>query len=310
MATRAFTMSNSVPSTQRKSGFTRRLFVLLAFVLGVVFWTYLILQNQHIVSKDLMSIIAIVMVALSAGLGARLLFYTRNWFIRLIAAWASLILGLFLLGYLTHWKMGFGPIEFWRKTYDWMELAQLGGGMLLVVVALMVWWHGPAAQPVTRKPKRSRPAKKRVEQQAERPREQRPVERAREQPRAVTPRATTSSKPASLFSFPRRSRSEPKPLRLKVSKQARAITRSRPQAEKVVIGRLTKKVRPSRLRKLFQRTPELQISTHEEHRCPFCLEDVKRNDPRGVKECSVCHTLHHADCWDITGMCQVPHLNS
>jgi len=26
-------------------------------------------------------------------------------------------------------------------------------------------------------------------------------------------------------------------------------------------------------------------------------------------ECPICHTMHHKDCWDITGTCQVPHLN-
>ncbi len=314
MAARAFPMSNSLPSVNRKSGFTRRLFALLVFVMGIAFWTFLISQNQRIVSRDLMAVFSIVMVALAAGLGSRFLYYGRNWFVRLITAWASLIAGLFFLGYLTNWKTGFGPIEFWRTSYDWVEITQLGGGMLLVIVALSAWWHGPAVQPVTRKAKRSRPAKRPVEREMERPREPRPVERerlrqqSREQPRAV-PSRTTTNQPTGLFSFARR-HSEPKPLRLKVAKQARAITRSTPQAERVVIGRLTKNVRPSRLRKLFQRTPELQISTHEEHRCPFCLEDVKRNDPRGVKECSVCHTLHHGDCWDITGMCQVPHLNS
>jgi hypothetical protein len=315
MAASAFTMSNSLPSANRKNGFTRRLFALFIFVLGISFWTFLISQNQRIISRDLMTILSIVMIALAAGLGARFLYYARNWFVRLITAWASLIAGLFLLGYLTNWKAGFGPIEFWRTSYDWIEIAHVGGGMLLVIVALAAWWQGPAVQPATSKAKRLRSAQRDVE-----PREQRPVERSlererpreavREQPRAVSSRSTTSSRPSTgMFSFTR-SRSEPKPLRLKVAKQARAITRSTPQAEKVVIGRLTKKVRPARLRKLFQRAPELQISTHEEHRCPFCLEDVKRNDPRGVKECSVCHTLHHADCWDITGMCQVPHLNS
>jgi hypothetical protein len=29
-----------------------------------------------------------------------------------------------------------------------------------------------------------------------------------------------------------------------------------------------------------------------------------------VVECEVCHTLHHKDCWDVTGICQVPHLNT
>jgi hypothetical protein len=45
----------------------------------------------------------------------------------------------------------------------------------------------------------------------------------------------------------------------------------------------------------------------EEHRCPYCLQEVKVNDPRGVKICKVCGAWHHKDCWNITGHCQVPH---
>jgi hypothetical protein len=45
----------------------------------------------------------------------------------------------------------------------------------------------------------------------------------------------------------------------------------------------------------------------EEHRCPYCLDIVEHHDPRGVVTCKVCHTRHHADCWAVTGMCQVPH---
>jgi ribosomal protein L37AE/L43A len=44
-----------------------------------------------------------------------------------------------------------------------------------------------------------------------------------------------------------------------------------------------------------------------EHRCPYCLELVEKNDSRGVVVCSICQTHHHADCWAVTGMCQVPH---
>lgn len=303
-------MSNSLPPANRRRGFTRRLFALLFFVAGIVFWMYFIYQDQRTISKDLMLTFGIVMIALSAGLGARFLFYGRNWFVRLVTAWASLILGLFLLGLITNWKMGFGPVEFWRTTFDWMEIAQVGGGMLIVLLALTAWWHGPASQAAPRKEaKRSpsrRPAERPVERVVERPRE-----RVREPAPVVVPR--TTSQPSSGFSlFGSRKVSEPKkaPVRLKVSGRGRALTRPRSQTEKVIVGRLTKTVRPARSRKLFQRKREMQISTHEEHRCPFCLEDVKRNDPRGVKECSICHTLHHADCWDITGMCQVPHLNS
>lgn len=44
-----------------------------------------------------------------------------------------------------------------------------------------------------------------------------------------------------------------------------------------------------------------------EHRCPYCLEEVVVNDPRGVRICPDCGTRHHRDCWNVTGSCQVPH---
>ena len=54
----------------------------------------------------------------------------------------------------------------------------------------------------------------------------------------------------------------------------------------------------------------LRVGSVVEDRCPYCLDIVKRNDPRGVRVCEVCGTPHHADCWSITGKCQVPHLNT
>lgn len=44
--------------------------------------------------------------------------------------------------------------------------------------------------------------------------------------------------------------------------------------------------------------------------CPYCLEEVKPNDPRGRVVCDICGTPHHGDCWAITGKCQVPHLQT
>lgn len=59
-----------------------------------------------------------------------------------------------------------------------------------------------------------------------------------------------------------------------------------------------------------KRRAGVQLASTEEHRCPYCLELVRARDPRGIVECKVCHTLHHADCWAVTGTCQVPHLNA
>jgi hypothetical protein len=61
------------------------------------------------------------------------------------------------------------------------------------------------------------------------------------------------------------------------------------------------------LPRLGRRQSQVRLDRNEEHRCPYCLEPVSRNDPRGVVICKICHSYHHADCWAVTGMCQVPH---
>jgi ribosomal protein L37AE/L43A len=63
-------------------------------------------------------------------------------------------------------------------------------------------------------------------------------------------------------------------------------------------------------RNLLRRRRAVRLAAYEEHRCPYCLEQVRRGDPRGTVECPICHTLHHKDCWDVTGTCQIPHLAS
>jgi hypothetical protein len=71
----------------------------------------------------------------------------------------------------------------------------------------------------------------------------------------------------------------------------------------------TQPVKPKR-KHTHHSKPKLQLSSQEEHRCPYCLELIDPDDRRGVVECEICHTLHHADCWAITGACQVPHFTA
>lgn len=67
--------------------------------------------------------------------------------------------------------------------------------------------------------------------------------------------------------------------------------------------------RPQRWKATRRSTPpvRIKVSSVVEHRCPYCLELVAEDDPRGVQVCSICGAWHHADCWAVTGMCQVPH---
>ncbi len=80
----------------------------------------------------------------------------------------------------------------------------------------------------------------------------------------------------------------------------------------------THRAKPRRVRAKAKPAPVSSNGNHNgarviarvEDRCPYCFDIVKRNDPRGVHVCEICHTPHHADCWAVTGKCQVPHLNT
>lgn len=54
---------------------------------------------------------------------------------------------------------------------------------------------------------------------------------------------------------------------------------------------------------------DVKLMGEEEHVCPYCLEEVVKNDSRGTAVCPECNTWHHQDCWDITGGCGVAHRN-
>jgi hypothetical protein len=289
MATRTLSMSNSLQPQTRQPGFFRRLFLLLLFTAGMVIWMSLLNRYQKNLNHDLLTVFAVAGIALATGLGARISFYRRHGMIRFITAYAMFVLGLFALGFLTNWRLGFGPLEFWRVQFDWYEIYQLTGGLLVILLSLCAWWR---PNDMTELPElHERPAA----------RGNRTSFHAPHLPRFQLPRFTF---PESWTARPKRKRNP------RVAQTSSVGERKTPDVDRMVISRPTKKPSRSRRRKLSPQKPELQLSVYQDHRCPFCLEEVKRNDSRGVKECPICHTLHHADCWNVTGMCQIPHLNA
>ncbi len=92
----------------------------------------------------------------------------------------------------------------------------------------------------------------------------------------------------------------------------------RGERQQPIVPEMTRRPRRSRLPKWNLRSARSHSNNGNgprvvgvvEDRCPYCFDIVKRNDRRGVRVCEVCGTPHHADCWSITGKCQVPHLNT
>jgi hypothetical protein len=289
MSIRTATMRNSYSPAPRRPGFFRKLVVTFLFVVGIASFMALFNVYQKSLSSFWMIVLAILSIGLASGAASRITFYQWSGFIRFFVMLLVLPLGLFVLGVLTNWRIGIGPLNPWAKgIIPQDELIQLGGALLVAIICLEAWWKPPSKIEDVAEVQRS-----------SRSREQTPVTAARQ---SVRPRRQAHTH-ESLTYLPKGN------SRLKFLKAAKSRSRPIPAVDKLI---LTHTVQPTRSRRkrLFNRKPNLQISVFEEHRCPYCLDEVKRNDSRGIKECEVCHSLHHADCWAITGMCQVPHLNT
>jgi hypothetical protein len=298
MAVRNPTMSlyNSDETSERWH-LLRRVFILLLLVIALSLGLVILFRQRNNVPLLLFNILADASLGLIIGLGTRFVLRQMNGFIQGVASAAMVVIGLAVLGYFTNWRTGIGPLQVGLINVDWLnwaqlplklplftsskmdmiDLAQMVIGIDTAWVALRAWKSSPRvvgqySSPAPRVRSRTR---------------------ARSARASVTPSASASNNHASASASSR--------PRVKKKKSGRPV-----------ISMRTADPKPSRSRAWnpMRKRPELQIAVYEEHRCPYCLEIVTRNDPRGSVECQVCHALHHKDCWDITGSCQVPHLNT
>lgn len=279
----------------------RRLLLLFLLVIALSLGLVILFRQKSNIPLLLFNVLADVSLGLLIGLGTRLVLRHRHWFIQGAASAAMVVIGLAVLGYFTNWKSGIGPFQAgfvkvnwldWahislalplqldRSKMDLLDLAHLVIGIDTSFVALRAW-------------KRSSSYSGQSNSYAPRVRS-----RARAHP---VRSAVASNASVSNFHSP-------------VVSNARPAIKKKKSSGRPVISMRTADPKPSRSRSRawnpLRRKPALQLAVYEEHRCPFCLEIVTRDDPRGTVECQVCHALHHKDCWDITGTCQVPHLNT
>jgi len=291
MSIRAATMSNSYSSTSRRSGFFPKLVMTLLFVTGIAGLMALFDVYQKNLSSFWMMVFAILSIGMASGSVARMTYYQWSGFVRFLMILLAVPLGLFVLGAFTNWRLGIGPLNPWAKgKIPKDELIQLGGALLIAIICLEAWWKSPS---------KIEGVASSVAQRSSRSWEHTPVA-ASIQP--AQPRRQARTQEGLTFLSKGNSR-------LKFLKASKARSHTTATSDRLVLSHSGSPARSKR-RSLFGRKPNLQLSLYEEHRCPYCLEEVKRNDPRGVKRCEVCSALHHADCWAITGFCQVPHLNT
>lgn len=210
-------------------------------------------------------------LGLAAGAVARWSMPDRSTAVRWVVAMAAVTVGLLTAGLLTGGAAGVLP-RAGTGAAQWAEIGELVAGGLMAGLALTAW-----RRPMVAVEREAAPAFPIAPAPA-------PAEEAVRTPAPSPPRVSVGLGPRLRRTWEgmrHRLRSEPRP---------RLITATA--------------ARPSRRRR---GRSDIRLTGAEEHRCPYCLSPVTTADPRGVVICPVCHTPHHADCWAITGTCQVPH---
>lgn len=288
MALRTSTMNmpysdQSHEPEQERYNLPRKLVILLLLVAASSLWLYILFHERRIVyGKTVQEIAAGVVIAIVAGLGAQLILSQRDGLFRFVAAMAADVAGIYLLGLISDGKYGISKFGWLPRSIDYQGLNLIGIGFLIILLISLLFRRTKVV--------------------------------VIPEPIQVISPLDEANNSSFVQVEPSNSISISDPARPRVS-WSRILTTPLIQARsngyragRIKPMKAAPVIAPKRRRR--SRKARVQLALVEEHRCPYCLETVTRNDPRGMVECTICHTLHHKDCWDITGTCQVPHLNN
>lgn len=235
----------------------------------------------------------------AAGFGTRRLLIGRPLFLKLGVAVFALTIALGVLNVISLGYVGLNLLHAYPNNPQWDGAVQLAFASALSWLALRAWAitvHEVVVEPRYSPAPVPAPAPRSARRSASY-RRRRPARSSRRSRRAIA--GATSPSPGAAFSD-WMARVATQLGGLLPSPSGGTSTRKRRATQKAT------KTKPHRQR-LLRRGSAVYLSGNVEHRCPYCLEEVRPNDPRGVKICKVCKTWHHGDCWAVTGVCQVPH---
>ena len=274
--------NQSLETQPEQYNLLRKLAILRLLVTSSALWVYILFHEKKLsYPTAVQEIAAGVVIAIVASVSAQLILSQRDIIFRVVAGMASDVAGVYLLGFISDGKYGISKFGWLPRTMDYDGLNLVGIGFVIILFVALLF-------------RRTRIVVIPEPLQSILPEEESSISSLQYEP-ANSISVSTPDRPR--ISLPR--------LLTPGAASPRARTNGRRSG--LIQPAKPPVVAPKRRRRKKSR---VQLALVEEHRCPYCLENVARSDPRGVVECNVCHTLHHKDCWDITGNCQVPHLNT
>ena len=277
----------------------------------VLLATFLLRQSGDI---TLLKYTIVLGLGFIAGFSARRFLKGHTQTLKLLAATISAVLSLVILHTLSGGFLGLNLFTPLNKNPDWFGLIQFGlaafGALLAIQAFKNPLWikdlpvtarpprrSSPISRPGIkgRSPKPNLPSGKKIVQKSSR------VGSGKKASLSVgksTPKKDSASL-ASLASL------------AKGKKTSKVSAPHKLSLASVPTRKIKKPARPktkrSRKKSAKDLAKDIKFVGVEEYNCPYCLDPVVAHDPRGVKICPICKTHHHADCWGITGACQIPH---
>ncbi len=246
------------------------------------------------VNIDLLKYIVVLLVGLLAGFSARRFLTGHTRFLQLLAGLISIALSLASLFILSAGFLGIDLFFRSNTRPDWQGLIQFSLaalGSLLVIYSF-----------------RSRANVAEISSQRSIPQSQK--EAKRWVPKFTFPALKKSRDKVSRIVPAKKERVSANKSAAKKTSNTLAIQKIREPKKLSVTASPTTKTKKTARKAKKNHKPEIKFVGKEEHICPYCLDPVEDHDPRGVKICPICKTRHHADCWGITGACQIPHSNA
>jgi hypothetical protein len=216
-------------------------------------------------------------VGLTAGFSTRRFLIERTLLLQFLAAVFSAVLSLGFQYSLSGGFIGVQPFPGTPRYPDYDSLIQLGTASLAAALVILAFRRG-------RTDKAANPASVRVQEVPATP--------------AGGPRAWLSNL---RFPIPLKRGSQPD--------QGPITPQPPPAPRELTLAAPALKGKPTRKKRGKNSSLEIHFIGEEDHTCPYCLDMVEQGDSRGVKICPECKTWHHADCWGITGACQIPHAH-
>lgn len=172
MTLRTAAMNLNSDQTSERWHLVRKIVLLSLSVIALALGLAILYRYKASFPLVLFNLLADISLGLIAGLGARFVLSQRHWFIQASASAAMAVIGLILLGYLTNWMSGIGPLQaglvqvYWLDAFhiplqlplqfeegktNWLDLAYMVIAIDISWIALRVWKHQYASaveQPV------------------------------------------------------------------------------------------------------------------------------------------------------------------